>query len=212
MSTELSVWVAAILSLAMFSFLYRENAVYRVAEHVMVGVGTGVTVLLALYFVLIPVVWKGITAPKDATSAAWTILFTLLGVLFMAPFVPRLGWLARIPCGIAIGYAAGQTLPAAIQARLFPQALSTIQGVGDAGSAWAVINALVVLVGTTSVLVYFMMTVRRGAALNAVSRVGVVFLMLGFGAVYGNMVISRFTILIGRLQFLFGEWFHILPT
>ncbi|MBT3266967.1 hypothetical protein HN371_07425 [Candidatus Poribacteria bacterium] len=212
MSTELSVWVAAILSLAMFSFLYRENAVYRVAEHLMVGVATGVTVLAALYTVLIPVVWKGITAPKDATSAAWTILFTLLAMLFMAPFVPRFGWLARIPCGIAIGYAAGQTLPAAIQARLFPQALSTIQGVGSAGSAWAIINALIVLVGTTSVLVYFMMTVRRGAALNAVSRVGVVFLMLGFGAVYGNMVISRFTILIGRLQFLFGTWLHILPT
>jgi hypothetical protein len=211
MSTEIGVWVAAILTLAMFSFLYRENVVYRVAEHIMVGAGTGMTVLLALHFVFIPTVYKGIVEPETPASAAWTILFTLLGLLFLAPFVPKLGWLARIPSGIAIGYAAGQALPAAIQARVFPQALSTVQGIGDAGSAWAVINALIVLIGTTSVLVYFMMTVRRGAALNAVSRVGVVFLMVGFGAIYGNMVISRFTILIGRMQFLFRDWLHILP-
>ncbi len=212
MSTDFGVWVGALLTLAMFSFLYRENVVYRFAEHVMVGVGTGIGVLLVIYTVLIPRVYTGIVAPKDATSLLWTLLFTALGLLFLAPFIPKLGWLARIPSAVAVGYAAGQALPAAVQARLFPQTLSTVQAVGDAGSPWAMINALIVLVGTVSVLAYFVMTVRRGPALGVVSRVGVMFLMVGFGAVYGNMVISRFTILIGRLQFLFGTWLGILPT
>jgi hypothetical protein len=151
-------------------------------------------------------------APTDATSLAWTVLFTGLGLLFLAPFIPKLAWLARIPAAVAVGYAAGQALPAAVQGRLYPQTLSTVTAIGDAGSAWAMINALIVLVGTVSVLAYFVMTVRRGPTLNAVSKVGVMFLMVGFGAVYGNMVISRFTILIGRLQFLFGAWLGILPT
>ena len=111
MSTDVGVWVGAILTLAMFSFLYRDNVVYRVAEHLMVGVGTGVGVLLAIYYIFIPIVWKGLVAPKDGASVAWTILFTALGLLFLGPFVPKLGWLARIPAAVAVGYAAGQALP-----------------------------------------------------------------------------------------------------
>ena len=212
MSTEVGVWVGALLTLAMFSFLYRENVVYRFTEHLMVGMGAGVGVLIVIYTVFIPRVYKDIVTPKDPTSLVWTLLFTALGLLFLAPFIPKLGWLARIPSAVAVGYAAGQALPAAVQGRLFPQTLSTVTAVGEAGSAWAMINALIVLVGTVSVLAYFVMTVRRGPTLGVVSRVGVMFLMVGFGAVYGNMVISRFTVLIGRLQFLFGTWLGVLPT
>ena len=130
----------------------------------------------------------------------------------LAPFVPRFGWLARIPAAIAVGYAAGQELIAAVQAKLFPQLLDTVTVFSGAGSARGVIDALLILVGTLSVVFYFTMTFRRTPVLNGVSRVGVIFLMVGFGAVYGNMVMSRFTLLIGRIEFLFGEWIHLIPS
>ena len=37
MSTDPGIWVAAILTLAVFSFLYRENPVFRFAEHLLVA-------------------------------------------------------------------------------------------------------------------------------------------------------------------------------
>lgn len=212
MSTSIGVWVAALLTLAMFSFLYRENPVYRVAEHILVGVASGYTVLLMYYRVFIPVVWNGIAHPKGVESFFWTFLFTVLALLFLAPFVPRIGWLARIPAAIAVGYAAGQELIAAVQARLFPQLLDTVTAFDGASGAPAVIDALLIVVGTLSVVFYFTMTFRRTPVLNGVARVGVVFLMIGFGAVFGNMVISRFTLLIGRIEFLFGDWIHLIPS
>ena len=210
-STSIGVWVAALLTLAMFSFLYRENPAYRVAEHILVGVASAYTVLLMFYRVFIPFVWKGLSAPNSGGSFVWTLIFTVLALMFLAPFVPRYGWLARIPAAIAVGYAAGQELIAAVQAKLFPQLLDTVSVFG-AGGAGSVLDALLILVGTLSVLFYFTMTFRRTPVLNGVSRVGVIFLMVGFGAVFGNMVISRFTLLIGRIEFLFGEWIHIIPS
>ena len=212
MSTNIGIWVAALLTLAMFSFLYGENPIYRIAEHLLVGVATGYTVLVMYFLVFKPYVWKALVQPKDAASFTWTLLFTLLALLFLAPFVPKIGWLARIPSAIAVGYAAGQALPAAVQARLYPQLLSTVTAFNGARGFWDVVNALIIIVGTTAVLFYFMMTFRRGTVLGGASRIGVVFLMIGFGAVFGNMVISRFTILIGRMQFLFGEWIHLIPS
>lgn len=208
--SSIGTWVAAILTLAMLSFLYKENPVSRIAEHIMVGVALGATVLLMYYAIFTPYVVKAIVSPKSATSLVWTLVFTAAGVLFLSPFVPRIGWLARIPAAIAVGYVAGQELPAAVQARLFPQILSTVTVFDGVDGVWAGFSAVVILVGTVSVLFYFMMTFRRGPVLHGLSRVGVVYLMVGFGAVYGNMVISRFTNLIDRLRFLFGDWLGIL--
>jgi len=38
---EIGIWAAALLTLAIFSFLYKENPIYRFAEHLLVGVSAG---------------------------------------------------------------------------------------------------------------------------------------------------------------------------
>ena len=40
------VWLAAFLTLCIFSFLYRDNILYRFAEHLFVGVSAGYLVAL----------------------------------------------------------------------------------------------------------------------------------------------------------------------
>ena len=42
--------------------------------------------------------------------------------------------------------------------------------------------------------------------LGVFSRLGVFFLMAGFGAGYGYTVMSRISLLIGRFQFLLDNW------
>jgi hypothetical protein len=41
------------------------------------------------------------------------------------------------------------------------------------------------------------------------SRVGVIFLMIGFGAGYGYTVMSRVSLLIGRFLYLIEDWLGI---
>ena len=43
LSTDPLVWLGAFLTLCVFSFLYRDNVFYKLAEHLLVGFSTGGT-------------------------------------------------------------------------------------------------------------------------------------------------------------------------
>jgi hypothetical protein len=45
---------------------------------------------------------------------------------------------------------------------------------------------------------------------GGVARVGIVFLMIGFGASFGYTVMARVSLLIGRLTFLMRDWLGII--
>ena len=55
-------------------------------------------------------------------------------------------------------------------------------------------------------VVYFFFSVEHRGTVGAVSRAGILFLMVGFGASFGYTVMGRITLLIGRFQFLFHDW------
>jgi len=40
--------------------------------------------------------------------------------------------------------------------------------------------------------------------------IGIIFIMVGFGAAFGYTVMARISLLIGRLQFLLGDWLGII--
>jgi hypothetical protein len=74
----------------------------------------------------------------------------------------------------------------------------------------ATISAIVFTVGLISALLFFFFSREHKGALGVASRTGMYFLMIGFGAGYGFTVMSRISLLIGRLQFLLENWlgFH----
>jgi hypothetical protein len=58
---DLSVWIAALLTLAVFSFLYKDNPLYKFAEHLFVGVSAGYYIVLNLWTVIYPNMWEPLT-------------------------------------------------------------------------------------------------------------------------------------------------------
>ena len=52
------IWIGALLSLAIFSFLYKENPVYRIAEHVFIGVANGYLVTFYWHNILGPILFR----------------------------------------------------------------------------------------------------------------------------------------------------------
>ncbi|HRW78849.1 MAG TPA: hypothetical protein P5207_09295 [Candidatus Sabulitectum sp.] len=48
MSIEtIGIWVAAIFTIGIYSFLYKENPLYRLAEHLVVGISTGYLITIS---------------------------------------------------------------------------------------------------------------------------------------------------------------------
>jgi hypothetical protein len=59
------------------------------------------------------------------------------------------------------------------------------------------------------VLTYFFFSREHEGWLGRVSKVGIVFLMVGFGASFGYTVMGRISLLIGRFQFLLEDWLRL---
>ena len=220
-TSDLSVWVAAFLTLCIFSFLYRDNPFYKFAEHLFVGVSAGYYMMLNFWTVLVPnlgepllasFAGKGVVAGREGMFAAslndyrgWLLIPALLGVLLFTRLFGRIGWLSRWPLAVIIGVFAGLKTTGFAQGDLVAQIEASMQPVWT-GNPATTINALVFTIGLLTSLLFFFYSREPRGAFGIVSRVGIGFLMIGFGAGYGYTVMSRVSLLIGRFQFLLGDW------
>ncbi len=225
MSLNLEVWIGAALTLMVFSFLWRDNPFYKFAEHLFVGVSAGYWMVLGFWSTLWPnAVVKLVPAAARVTDPAadlparepLVIIPMLLGCLMLLRLWPRFAWLARWPTAFAVGTTLGYNLVrtlrsdflAQIQATLAPGLILRDQaGLVD----WAAsANQWIIVLGTASCLAYFTFTRRDHGGRARLARVGLLVLMVAFGASFAFAVMSRVTLLVGRLQFLLGDWLGLV--
>lgn len=204
------IWIGAILSLAILSFLYKENPFFRFAEHVFIGVANGYLVTFYWHNILIPILFR----PLFQQGRIILIIPFIIGMLYLTRFIPKVSWLVRIPIGIYMGYYTGIYIPAVIQASIIKQIQGTILtthnfqawNAGAMGVVWSVI----VFIGVMCTLSYFYFSKEHKGILGVTSRIGIIFVMIGFGAAFGYTVMARVSLLIGKVQFLLGDWLGII--
>jgi len=66
------------------------------------------------------------------------------------------------------------------------------------------------IIGLITTLIYFFFSREHKGSLGLASRIGIYFLMISFGASFGYTVMSRVSLLIGRLHFLLSDWLGII--
>ena len=57
--TIIGTWLAGFLTLAILSFLYRDNPFYKFAEHLYVGISAGYWLIYVAFFDIYPMLWQG---------------------------------------------------------------------------------------------------------------------------------------------------------
>jgi hypothetical protein len=211
-ATDPWVWIAAILTLAVFSFLYRENPFYRVAEHLFVGVSNGYIITFTWHRVLVPYLFD----PVGQGQKLWLIAVAIIGALYFTRFIPKISWLVRIPIAVVLGYGSGAAIPRSIDARILQQVRATIITRDSfldtaAGPGWQLgLWAIIIAIGVIATITYFFFSAKQKGVLKPISRVGIIFIMVGFGASFGYTVMARVSLFIGRLQFLLRDWLGLL--
>lgn len=216
LSPDPAVWVAAALTLCVFSFLYRDNPFYRFAEHLFVGVSAGYYLVLSFWTVVVTNLWDPLVrafsghhgspfAARLGDYRAFLLLPALLGLLLFSRFFRRYAWLSRWSLAVIIGVYAGLKTTGFAQGDFVAQVHGSIQPLwtGHWGSS---LSVWVFTVGILTSLLFFYFSREHKGALGAASRLGVFFLMVSFGAGYGYTVMSRISLLIGRFQFLLFDW------
>jgi hypothetical protein len=210
----IGLWVAGLLTVVIFSFLYKDNPFYKVAEHLFLGVALGYGLSLYYWNNVFPNAVSPLLFPPAGSGPDYLVLIpVVLGVFVLLRIVPKLSWLSRSAFAVYIGGSSGILVPSVMAGTFLPQLVDTMQPlwVADAGAtgigfAWGVVTRLLILAGVFSTLLYFFYSVEHRGAVGAISRLGVFFIMLGFGASFGNTVMARVSLLIGRFQFLLYDW------
>ena len=124
----------------------------------------------------------------------------ILGIFMLLRPVPKLGWLARWAIAYIVGMAAGLRFYAYLNSNVLAQIkASAIDFTSDWGS---IINALILFIGTITALIYFFYSTEHKGVVGRLSRIGIYFLMIKFGAAFGFAVMARISLLIGSINHL----------
>lgn len=199
----LQVWIAAFFTLAIFSFLYKDNPVYKFAEHIFAGLSAGYYVGLIWKSVIIQQLWEPMTRAVDPK---WYLFIPgLVGALMFARLVPKISWVSRLALAFVMGNTAGVFIISQLHGLVLPQMRDTMLPVVDGGFAASVLTAITI-VGVLSTLIYFYFSKEHTGALGVTAKVGVWFIMISFGAHFGYTVMGRVSLLIGRVYFLYNDW------
>lgn len=222
----IGIWVAAILTLAILSFLVGDNPIYKIAESILIGVSAGYWMVLGFWSTIVPNLLKPLapqvvrawalpSIPADATTQWAAIVPLVLGVMLLWRLAPRGGWIAAWPIAFIVGTTAGLKLISFTQADLLAQVSESMvplwaTGPDGAFLPGASIGNLVLVVSLISVLVYFLFSVEHRGPVGTVSRFGVWVLMITFGSAFGFTVMGRITLLAERFAFLFDDWLWLI--
>jgi len=217
-----AVWmtIAAFFTLAIFSFLYKDNPFYKIAEHIIVGVSNGYWVILLFRDTFKPLWLDPALALATGESFAWERLIFIVGNLIFSVFMllrlvggkPAL--LSRWSMALVLGISAGVLIPLSVQTYIYEQFKGNVLGfpafpfpfISDASQT--AFNNLLIIVGSLSGLTYFFFSKEHKGAFGATAKLGIWFLMIGFGATFGYTVMARLSLLIGRIDFL-KDWLNL---
>ncbi|MFN4895069.1 MAG: hypothetical protein ACK5GN_11420 [Pseudomonadota bacterium] len=218
-----SVLVGGVATLAIFSFLVRENGFYRFFEHLFIGIAAGLAPVLVLRDflwpqIIDPMLGATITHYPDGTqSEAYQPLYLLyllpmaFGLLYYTLYSKRHAWLAKLVIGFTLG-ASGALAIRGFFSEVIPQIVSsckpllvfTAQG---ALNIWDSINNILFVGILLLVLNYFFFTFGREGSLQSRSaNWGRPLLMICFGAFFGSTVMARLALLVERVQFVVRDW------
>ena len=204
--------IAAFLTLAVFSFLWKDNPFYRFAEHLVVGVSAGYFLVELWDTSLQPKLVMPLSRVLHGTSTspldALVLVPLLFGLLLFARYLPRGSWVARLPMAYILGVGSGAAIPLVLQTWVIQQIYPTVSGFlpGQTVGLGPWINNVIILAAVICGLTYFYFSARHEGVLGGVSRAGIWLLMVGFGASFGYTVMSRVSLLYGRVDFLINTW------
>jgi hypothetical protein len=203
---SLWIWFGAFLTFCIFSFLYKDNPFYKFAEHLFVGVSVGYSISISYHNVLYP----DLIVPLFKRAELLNLIPLLFGLCYFTRFLPKLSWLVRLPMGLVLGFGAGAAIPATLQASIIKQIQGAVLG-PEIFKRWDLfVWALISLMGVVSTVTYFFFSRERTKITKTLADLGIIFLMIGFGASFGYTVMARISLLIGRFQFLLRDWLGVI--
>jgi hypothetical protein len=209
LSNDINVWISALLVLAVFSVLYKENVVYRIAESVFIGVSTGYFFCLWYFSIIKPAV-------EDLFAGQWHLIFPIVtGILILILRNGKMSEILKIPASFLAAIFVSVTMVIYFRAYILDMVSASIMPLvvfaEDGTIRWDMtINAMVSITGTVSVLIFFVARKYPDAKMiRGYAEVGRFYILVAIGTSLGYTLFSRILIFAGRFDFLISQWLGI---
>ena len=142
---------------------------------------------------------------------AYIIFSLFLGLLFLSRFSPKHAWISRYPMAYLLGIGVGMAMPLNFQTQILGQIQASIIPIVHSVNGtidWAKsIGNISLILGILSVLYYFFFSLKKTDPFSrGMTKIGIAYLMVGFGASFAFTIMARVSLLIGRVEFLKEEW------
>lgn len=196
--------VAGILTLAILTFLYKDNPIYKMAESLLVGVAIGYVLVITWTNTLMGMLFN----PLFSGDNYYLVIPFILGLMMLARFNRKTSHLSRIPIAVMIGSGAGVAIPAMLYYRTIKQLSATVMPL-FMENGMPNISGIIVMIGLLSTLAYFYFSREHKGSFGKFAKLGTYFLMIFFGTTFGYTVMSRMSTFIGRMEFLLTDFFKL---
>lgn len=222
------IWIAAAMTLGIFSFLAGDNPFYKFTENLFVGVSAAYWMVVGFWTTLVPNLFgrlipgfvtahlmPGLAENGVVPAREWSYLIPLtFSILLLWRLMPTGGWISRWTLALILGTTAGLRLIGFLVSDFVGQIRNGIKPlivIDAAGSIdWGQsFSSVVSTVAVISGLVYFFFSKEHKGLFGRVSRLGVWVLMVTFGAGFGYTVMGRIALLVGRFEFILYDWLHL---
>jgi hypothetical protein len=201
MSFELIIgaWVAVGLTLFIFTFLYQDNPLFKLAENLYVGVSVGYTIVKTYDTVIVQLIWKPIVE-----NGEWALLVPVaIGLLMLTRYVPKAAWLSRYAFAFIVGVGSGLAIPRTISSFILKQIEDTVRSLVIV----PLDQALLILLSSRAAVAFLLLLTLSATV------VGLYLLVrLGFNKLSGalQLAIGATTIflfaMLFKLKVLFRSW------
>jgi len=214
----LGIVFGALITLFVYSFLWKENPLSRAMEHLFIGLAaayiTGTVYDAAMKVAVL-------TPNRLAAGNLIWALPILIGFMYLFFFTKKYFWLYRFPVSIVAGIGVALVIVGNIQSNFVAQISATVKlpllGSQDPAWSWFPLDNILIILAVLTVLSFFFFTFEHKGPLGISARIGRYVMMAAFGSAYGFTVMARISLLIGRLRYLYetqeeGFWaYYLIP-
>ncbi len=138
LARSIGVWLAALFTLFVLSFLIKDNPLYKIAESVFVGISAAYWMVVAFWDQIVPNLlgniwptfvrnWAMPGLSEDANRDLIYLIPLVLGLMLLWRLSPKGGWISRWPMAFFIGTFCGLRLIRFLQADFLSQIRNTIE-------------------------------------------------------------------------------------
>lgn len=201
------VWVGALVTLALWTWLLdRSNPVFNLVQYLYIGLSFAYGIALQYDDYLKPNLVK-------VGQGQWTLVIPIIiALLLYLRYSKSFNYMSRWSIAFFVGYGAGYVL--AFQPHVFlgqiAASFAPLWGSVPGGGA-AIIRNWIILLVLLATLMYFFFTVRKDNKLvSPGSTIGRYAIMVALGSGFGATILFRYSLLFGRVYFIFHTWLHIV--